>query len=107
MPSLYPQQAILRDVLAGQSAFAPRPSKPTPLAARPDLYTAWNVADDAKNKANQLGQAATKEFEKASSKAQSAAGKIELFSGKYYAACTFGGMLACVSHRREASLADT
>lgn len=53
--------------------------------------------DDAKNKAQKLSKEAQAEFEKASSKAQAKAGKIELYSGKYYAACTFGGLLACVS----------
>ena len=62
-----------------------------------DQYSSWSVVDDAKNKANTLGTEATKEFEKASAKAQAKAGKIELYSAKYYAACTFGGLLACVS----------
>jgi solute carrier family 25 (mitochondrial phosphate transporter), member 3 len=38
-----------------------------------------------------------KEFSKASNAAQAKAGKIELYSAKYYAACTFGGIMACVS----------
>ncbi|KAK1246876.1 hypothetical protein MKX08_000678 [Trichoderma sp. CBMAI-0020] len=67
----------------------------TPLQARPELYGAWSVVDNAKDKAVKLSNEATKEFEKASSAAQAKAGKIELYSGKYYAACTFGGMLAC------------
>lgn len=55
------------------------------------------MVDSAKDKAVKLSNEATKEFEKASSAAQAKAGKIELYSGKYYAACTFGGLLACVS----------
>jgi len=51
--------------------------------------------DDAKNKAHKLSDAAVAEFEKASHKAQDKAGKIELHSAKYYAACTIGGVLAC------------
>jgi solute carrier family 25 phosphate transporter 3 len=31
-----------------------------------------------------------------SEKAQAKAGGIELYSAKYYAACTVGGILACV-----------
>lgn len=58
-------------------------------------YSAWSVADDAKAKTVQLSAEAQKEFEKASIKAQAAAGKIELYSAKYYAACTFGGLMAC------------
>lgn len=56
------------------------------------------MVDNAKDKAVKLGNEATKEFEKASSAAQAKAGKIELYSGKYYAACTFGGLMACVSN---------
>ncbi|CAG9939243.1 unnamed protein product [Clonostachys rosea f. rosea IK726] len=55
---------------------------PTPLQARPELYSAFSIVEDAKDKAL-----------KAAAKPQ--AGKIELYSPKYYAACTFGGMLAC------------
>ena len=40
---------------------------------------------------------AVQQYEKASAKAQAKVGSIELFSAKYYAACTFGGLLACVS----------
>lgn len=73
-------------------------SKQTPAPVKHDLYTAWSVVDDAKNKANTLSAEATKEFEKASAKAQAKAGHIELYTAKYYAACTFGGLLACVSY---------
>ncbi len=68
----------------------------TPFQARSELYTAWSVSDDVKNKANALSAEATKEFEKASAKAKATTGKIELYSLQYYAACTFGGLLACV-----------
>lgn len=54
------------------------------------------MVEDAKDKASKLSAEATKEFEKASSAAQAKTGKIELYSGKFYAACTFGGLLACV-----------
>lgn len=50
-----------------------------------------------KNKAGELGGGAAKEFNKASQMAQQKTGGIELYSGKYYASCIFGGMLACVS----------
>jgi len=63
--------------------------------AQQDLYSAWSVNEDAKNKAIKLGDAAIAEFEKASHKAQVKAGHIELYSPKYYAACTFGGIMAC------------
>ena len=72
-------------------------TQPSPYLARTELYNAWSVVDDAKDKAVKIGNEASKEFEKASSKAQATTGKIELYTGKYYAACTFGGLLACVS----------
>ncbi|KOS22490.1 Mitochondrial phosphate carrier protein 3 [Escovopsis weberi] len=64
---------------------------PTPRQARPELYGAWSIVD----KTHKLGAEATREFERASAKAQAKAGHIELFTGRYYAACTVGGMLAC------------
>ncbi|KAG0650673.1 phosphate transporter 3 [Hyphodiscus hymeniophilus] len=103
MPLLFPTQGTLHDCFHPAIPFGRRPEafaepisapKRTPLQAR-DIYTAWSVVDDAKNKANALSVEAQKEFEKASSKAQAKAGHIELYSAKYYAACTFGGLLAC------------
>ncbi|KAG6011928.1 hypothetical protein E4U54_007835 [Claviceps lovelessii] len=75
--------------------YSPLGKKPTPWQARPELYAAYSMVEDAKGKAKKLSVEATKEFEKASSAAQAKAGHIELYSGKYYAACTFGGLLAC------------
>lgn len=92
MTRLYPSMDALQS-----SIYSPMTS-PTPRQARPDLMVAYSVVDDAKNKAQKLSAEASKEFEKASSEAQAKAGTIELYSGKYYAACTFGGLLACVSH---------
>lgn len=77
------------------SQTKPNATGPTPYQARLELYPAYSVIDDAKNKAQKLSAEATKEFEAASQKAQAKAGKMELYSGKYYAACTFGGMMAC------------
>lgn len=50
-----------------------------------------------KSKAGALSNEAQKEIAKASSAAQAKTGQIELYSAKYYAACTFGGLVACVS----------
>lgn len=91
MSHLYPKADTLRG-----SVYSPM-GRPTPLQARPELYGAFSVVDNAKDKAHKIGDEATTEFEKVSAKAQAKAGKIELYTGKYYAACTFGGMLACVS----------
>jgi solute carrier family 25 phosphate transporter 3 len=69
----------------------------TPREAPEHIWSAWSTTDDVKNKAAAVGKEAVKEYEKTSAKAQEKVGKIELFSAKYYAACTFGGMMACVS----------
>jgi solute carrier family 25 phosphate transporter 3 len=79
-----------------QPETKPAARGPTPYQARPELYPAYSIIDDAKNKAHKLGEEAAKDLQAASQKAQATAGKIELYSGKYYAACTFGGMMACV-----------
>ncbi|KAJ9625063.1 Cu/Pi carrier [Taxawa tesnikishii (nom. ined.)] len=103
MPSLFPGLRALSDAFA--SSLPPYPPTNTEQRAksnnlaRSELYSAWSVADDAKAKTAQLSDAAVKEFNKASDAAQAKAGKIELYSAKYYAACTFGGLLACgVTH---------
>jgi solute carrier family 25 phosphate transporter 3 len=100
MTLLFPHQAILKDVFGTSSPFASRrPIAPKPRSnlARLDLYSAFSATDDVKAKATQVGDAAAAKIEKASAKAQGAFGHIELFSAKYYAACTFGGLMACVS----------
>jgi len=96
---LFPTQGALQGAFRASVPFG-QPQKPveperTPLQARSELYPAWSVVDDAKNKANALSAEASKEFEKASAKAQAKAGHIELYSAKYYSACIFGGLLAC------------
>jgi solute carrier family 25 phosphate transporter 3 len=70
-------------------------SRATPWQARPELYGALSVADDVGNKAKQLGADAKQGLEKATSQAQGKPARIELYSGSYYASCTFGGLLAC------------
>lgn len=107
MPFLFPSQQTAHAVLFMPSSIGSGPAmhakpssveqKKVPLPAHQELYTTWSVVDDAKSKANALSAEATKEFEKASVLAQEKAGHIELYSPKYYAACTFGGLMACVS----------
>ncbi|KAF2281237.1 mitochondrial carrier [Westerdykella ornata] len=100
MPNLFPGQHTLGLAFGGASPFS-RKADEAPLNQRSkwqanhENYPIWSAADDAKNKAAKLSDAAVAEFEKASSKAQAKTGGIELYSAKYYAACTFGGMLAC------------
>lgn len=70
---------------------------PTATPMDRPLFPAWSAIDDVKHKAEAVGKSATKEFDKASAKVQSKTGHIEMHSAKYYASCTFGGLLACVS----------
>lgn len=103
MSLLFPRQETLQHTFGNPALFAGPRSKPraTRYQARPELYGAYSVVDDAKNKAHKLSAEASKEFDAASQKAQAKVaaktGTIELYSGTYYAACTFGGLLACVS----------
>jgi len=108
MPHLFPAQATLSDVLSPQLPFGrslnqTAPPKRYMSSAMADLYPAWSAVDDMKSKAGTLSEEAQREIQKASQAAQAKAGKIELYSPKYYAACTFGGLLACVSAPREIS----
>jgi solute carrier family 25 phosphate transporter 3 len=99
--TLYPNYDTLQHAF-GRPQAKPNASGPTPYQARPELYPAYSVIDDAKNKAQKLSAEASKEFEAASQKAQAKTGHIELYSGRYYAASTFGGLMACVSGRGHA-----
>jgi len=98
MPFLFPTQSALNELLAPQSPLAKRtavqPAGPV-REARRSTFTAWSAVDDVENKAGQLSAEARKEYQKATEAAQAKAGKIELYSAKYYAACTLGGLLAC------------
>ena len=88
MPSLFPTPTALANVFGNATPyrFNTQPSvNRSPHEARSNLYSSWDVAEDAKNKATELTDAAQKELEKASAMAQAKAGKIELYSGKYYA----------------------
>lgn len=73
-----------------------RPPLRSKYEARSELYGTWSVSEDARAKANQLSDKAVNEFDKASAAAQAKTGQIEMYSPKFYAACTFGGLLACV-----------
>ncbi|KAH7326532.1 mitochondrial phosphate carrier protein 2 [Stachybotrys elegans] len=65
----------------GPTAMSRLHNGPTPFQARPEMFAAYSVVEDAKRK---VGAAA-----------KSNSGKLELFSPQYYAACTVGGMMAC------------
>lgn len=49
-----------------------------------------------KAKAGALSSEAQNELKKSSQIVQARTGNIELYSAKYYATCTLGGLLACV-----------
>lgn len=76
----------------------PQPDQAFNAPKRREPFQAWSAIDDAKAKATSIGKEAAREFELASEKAQQKTGKIELWSARYYAACTVGGMLACVGY---------
>ena len=99
MPLLFPTQGTIHDFFAPTSLFAPRSTKARTTQTPPrDAFPAWSAVDDVKSKAGQLSAEVQKEYQKASESAQKKTGKIELYSAEYYAACTLGGILACVSH---------
>lgn len=89
MQSFFPTAGTLTATFGHATPYSlKRPSTPatsSPYLARSQLYPSWDVAEDAKNKAAGLSDAAQKELAKASEIAQAKAGKIELYSGKYYA----------------------
>ncbi|KAI0008803.1 mitochondrial phosphate carrier protein [Xylariaceae sp. FL0662B] len=101
MASLFPNQHILQNCFYAPLHPSQRqPSqaanaKATPYQARPELYSAYSIVDDAKDKSRQLSAEAQAELDKASKAARAKTGGIELYSPTYYAACTFGGLLAC------------
>lgn len=64
---------------------------------RREPFPAWSAIDEAKKKADAFAKEAAREFDVASHKAQEKTGKIEPWTPKYYASCTVGGLLACVS----------
>lgn len=100
---MIPTDSILAKFAAQHplGALGTQQSHPEQAAAatpkRREPFPAWSAIDDAKKKTNAFAQEAAREFDVASHKAQEKTGKIEPWTAKYYAACTFGGMLACVS----------
>jgi hypothetical protein len=107
---IYPEMPFLPPIDAFQAIFGSSglsatlkpeaPGAPESLRsryqAREDRYSAWSAKDDIKAKVASAGNAAADEFEKKSAAAQKKVGAIELYSPKYYASCTFGGLMACV-----------
>lgn len=103
MSSLFPSLHALQQTFGSRgqgetvspTAATIATSKATPRQARPELYSAaFSVIDDPKKK---LSDAAQTEFNKASAATKAKTGQIELYSPGFYAAATFGGLMACVS----------
>lgn len=97
---LFPTQNSLSEVFSCRhplTAAKPRTTTPEPLQTRTakTQFSIWSVTEDAKSKANALSEEAQREIKKASAAAQAKTGQIELYSANYYAACTFGGLIAC------------
>jgi solute carrier family 25 phosphate transporter 3 len=82
----------------GGMSMQKKPEQAFNAPKRREPFQAWSAIDDAKTKAASIGKEAAREFELASEKAQQKTGKIEPWSAQYYAACTVGGMLACVGY---------
>ena len=87
MSFLFPSASTLSATFGQASPYRINTPTHSPYQARSHLYPSWDVAEDAKNKAAGLSDAAVNELNKASQKAQQNVGKIELYSGKYYAVC--------------------
>lgn len=110
MPSLFPSKGILWDVFSSQAPYDKYHSNPPmnrdlPYSLDQRRFSAWSAADDMKTKAGALSDEAQREISRASAAAQAKAGGIELYSLKYYSACTFGGLIACVSLHKEQGVA--
>ena len=98
---LFPNSSAVNEVFSCRhpltAARSPEStSKPLHIQNAGPKFSIWSVAEDAKSKANVLSDEAQREIRKASAAAQAKTGQIELYSAKYYAACTFGGLMACV-----------
>jgi solute carrier family 25 phosphate transporter 3 len=104
MANLFPTQHALQQTFGSQRRASSVPfeyrlaaasSKATPRQARPELYSAaFSTVSDSTKK---LSAEAQKEFDEASATAKAKTGNIELYSPGFYAAATFGGLMACVS----------
>lgn len=97
MPLLFPTQGTLSDAFSPRLPFGSEPPQQPPSPA--DRYPAWSTVEGGKSNAGTLSKEAQSELRKASQTLQAKKGDIQLHSAKYYAACTFGGVIACVCLR--------
>lgn len=94
MPLLFPTQGTLSDAFSPRLPFGSEPPQSQPSSA--DRYPARSMVEGGKSNAGTLSKEAQSELRKASQTLQEKNGEIQLHSAKYYAACTFGGLIACV-----------
>ncbi|EXJ87057.1 hypothetical protein A1O3_04014 [Capronia epimyces CBS 606.96] len=95
MVGLFPSSTTIYQALLPTSPYYKPAPKPAEHPQKRPIFSTWSASDTAKGKAVEISAAAQAEYEKASQKAQAKVGGIELYSAKYYAACTVGGILAC------------
>lgn len=100
MPLLFPTQGTLSDAFSTKLPFGQSPPQSELHEQSSNLhssrYPAWSTVEDIKAKAGALSNEAQNELKKSSQIVQAKTGTIELYSTKYYATCTLGGLLACV-----------
>lgn len=82
MPSFFPSASCLATTFGQSTPYKiSAPASRSTYQVNESLYPSWDVSE----KAAQLSEEAKKEFAQASAVAQAKAGKIELYSPKYYA----------------------
>ena len=99
---LFPSSGVINVVFSSRhpltTARTHESPTPRPLQAKNNepKFSIWSVAEDTQSKVNVLSKEAQREIKKASAAAQAKTGQIELYSAQFYAACSFGGLIACV-----------
>jgi solute carrier family 25 phosphate transporter 3 len=96
MPPFFPSLAAIHNAFAPTAGHmnAQKLAQTTAYEVDTTAYYSYSTVED---KAKQLSNEAVAEIQKASANAQAKVGGIELYSAKYYATCTLGGLMACVS----------
>ncbi|KAM0804062.1 putative mitochondrial phosphate carrier protein [Usnea florida] len=98
---LFPSSGAINVVFSSRhpltAARSHESPSPKPLQAKDHgpKFSIWSVAEEAQSKANLLSEEAQREIKRASAAAQAKTGQIELYSPQFYAACSFGGLIAC------------
>jgi hypothetical protein len=94
---MFPSDSVIANAFSSQHPLKRQPHATDAADLRKrEPFPAWSVIEDTKKKADAFGKEAAREFDIVSQKAQAKTGKIEPWTPKYYAACTVGGLLACV-----------